>query len=125
MEEKPIFVAEGNHAKILLFKNKVRIERNQSLISAQKFKGDKEIFLKFISAIRLKKSGGGLFGGGLGYIRFTLIGGSETPKGFASLMMVGDTSHAMDNENAIFFDRKQEEDIVKIKEMIEKKIGEG
>lgn len=109
--EKPIYIAEGFKAKLLLFKNKIRIERKRGItnLSLHGLKGNKDIFLKFISAIQLKRPGVTR-----GYIQFSLMGGNESLGGVLS---------AVQDENTIMFDKKQEEDFLKIKGLIEDRIN--
>ncbi len=112
MEEKPVMIAEGYNAKLHLFKNKIRIERAKGLmnLSIHGLKGDKEIFIKFITAIQLKRASSFTNG----YLQFTLMGGKESLGGLFS---------AVQDENTVVFKKNQEEDFIKIKGLIEDKIN--
>lgn len=103
---------DGYKAKLVLFKNKIKIERKKGIsnLFIRGLKGDKEIFLKFISAIQLKKAGTFT----KGYIQFTLSGGNESIRGLFS---------AVQDENTVVFEKYQEENFLKIKNLIEEKIN--
>ena len=112
MEEKPIMVVEGYKMSLLLFKNKIKIERAKGFmnLSLHGLKGDKEIFLKFITAIQLKKAGTFT----KGYIQFTIMGGNESIEGLLG---------AVQDENTVVFEKNQEQEFMKIKQLIEDKIN--
>ena len=100
------FVAKGINGAIVFLGNKIIIERKGVLsLLTQGLKGNKEILVKQISAIRLKKSG--LTSG---YIQFSFLGGQETH---------GGVFDATRDENTVMFIKKQEPNFEKIKELIE------
>ncbi|ECJ9746360.1 DUF4429 domain-containing protein [Listeria monocytogenes] len=74
-------------------------------------KGDKTIYIRNISGIQLKKPGMTN-----GYIQFTISGGNENKGGVFS---------ATQDENTIMFSKKNYNDMVKFKELIEEKINQG
>ncbi len=96
--------------KLMLFENKIRISRkgfNQFVLHG--LKGDKEIFLKYITSIQFKKAG--RFTNG--YIQFDFMGGQQALGGIFQGAM---------NENTVLFKKKNQEDFEKIKGLIEEKI---
>lgn len=105
--------ATGVYGELLLFKNKVRIKRQGiGSLFLHGFKGDKEIYLKNITAIQLKKAGNVTSG----YIQFSFGGGDETKDGLWD---------AVSDENTVMFAKQQQPSFIKIKEIIENKICES
>jgi len=72
-------------------------------------KGDKEIYIKNISSIQLKRAG--IFANG--YIQFSFLGGQEAKGGLVQ---------AGRDENSIVFYQKKNQEFEEIKNMIEEKI---
>jgi len=108
------FRAQGFNGALILDGNKIRIERKGAMsFLGHGFKGDKEILIKHISAIQLKKAS---FLLNQGYIQFSFIGGQESKAG---LLKAGS------DENTVVFKPKQQPDFEKIKEMIEEKLDGG
>ncbi len=111
-EKGLIMEAEGvGGQKLILFENKIKIQRkgfNQFILHG--LKGDKEIFLKFITSIQLKKAGSFTNG----YIQFDFMGGQQALSGLFQGVM---------NENTVIFKKKQQDKFEKIKELIEEKIN--
>ncbi|MBI4152476.1 hypothetical protein HY495_02085 [Candidatus Woesearchaeota archaeon] len=110
-EKGLIMEAEGiNGQKLMLFEKKIRIHRkgfNQFVLHG--LKGDKEIFLKSITSIQLKKAGRLTSG----YIQFDFMGGQQALSGIFQGAM---------NENTVMFRKSQQDDFERIKELIEERI---
>ena len=109
--ENLIFEASGTNGQVQLFENKIVIKRKGLLASLSQglMKADKEIYLKNISSIELKKNNIWT----KGYIAFVFAGGNDKARA------LGNTAS---NENAVLFSKNAEEDFVKIKGLIEAKI---
>jgi len=108
MEED--FRADGKNGSLVLIGNRIRIERKGMLsLMTQGLKGDKEILIKTISAIQMKKIG--LMTNG--YIQFSFFGGKETLSGLFG---------ATRDENSIMFNKAQQPAFIKIKGMIEERM---
>lgn len=111
-EEKIIKRAEGTNGQLVLLDNKIRIERKGSTAFwTQGLKGDKEIFIRNISSIQLKKCGTFT----AGFIQFSFIGGTESKKGLFA---------AVEDENTVMFNNNTQDDFIKIKQLIEDKMSE-
>ncbi len=91
--------------------DKIRISRKGAgALFTHGFKGDKEIFIKYISSIQFKKAGLIING----YIQFAFLGGQESKSGLYS---------AVQDENTIVFNSYQQKDFEEIKAMIESKMA--
>ena len=107
MTDQPLKIAKGYNGQLLLFNNKIRIERKGLLpFLTQGYKGQKDIYLKQISSIQFKPAG--LITNG--YIQFAFIGGSENKGGLFQ---------AVKDENTIMFTKKQQKDFEEIRDLIE------
>ncbi len=110
MEEKVLMEAKGVNGQLQLLENKIRILRKGLMaFTSHGLKGEKEILIKSISSIQLKKASFLING----YIQFSFIGGQETKGGILD---------ATKDENTIMFNSKQQPDFIKIKEAIEEKM---
>lgn len=104
---------EGSGAILIVDENKIIIKRKGVLSFLNHgSKGDKEIFIKNITAIQLKKPGLTK-----GFIQFSLSGETASKGGVLD---------AVKDENSILIgDSKQYNDFVKAKELIESKINKS
>lgn len=104
--------AKGMNGQLELLEEKIRIKRQgfMSLLT-QGLKGDKEILIKQISSIQFKKVASFTSG----YIQFAFLGGGETKGGLFD---------AVDDENTIMFNKRQQTSFEEIKSMIESRISE-
>lgn len=104
---------EGSGAILIVDENKIIIKRKGVLSFLNHgSKGDKEIFIKNITAIQLKKPGLTK-----GFIQFSLSGETASK---------GGVFDAVKDENSILIgDSKQYNDFVKAKELIESKINQS
>ncbi len=101
---------KGHNGSIEFTGEKIIIKRKGVLaFISQGFKGDKEIFVKQISSIQLKKAG--LLTNG--YIQFSFSGGKETKGGL---------NDAVTDENTVLFTNKQMPSFLELKSEIEKAI---
>ena len=100
---------KGYNGSIEVLDDKIIIKRKGifSFIS-HGLKGNKEIYIDKISAIQIKNPGFITNG----YIQFSFLGGFENKKGILS---------AVSDENTVIFTTKQEENFLKLKEIIENK----
>ena len=111
-ERKPLTEAKGVNGQLELLDNKIRIKRKGVLaLFTQGLKGEKDILIKQISSIQLKKAG--LTNG---YIQFAFLGGQETKGGLFD---------AVDDENTIMFTSWQQVAFEEMKTQIESKMAEG
>jgi len=108
-EQKIIEVNGAQGGSIIYDGKKVIIKRKGFLsFAAHGVKGDKIIPLKFITAIQFKDAGFGT-----GYIQFSIMGGREAKGGLFQ---------GIYDENTILFNKKQQPEFEKLKEMIEEEI---
>lgn len=102
-----LFNLNGINGQLEVYDNRIIIKRKGVLSKLAQgfFKGDKEILISKISAIQVK------LGTTLtnGYIQFTLSGANENTKGILS---------ATTDENTVMFDKKHNDEVIKIKECI-------
>ncbi|CAM4019446.1 DUF4429 domain-containing protein [Mesobacillus zeae] len=104
--------AKGVNGQLELVGNKIIIKRKGMLAKmTQGLKGDKEIQIKQISSMQIKKAGALTNG----YIQFTFSGGKENKGGLFD---------ATKDENTIMFNKKQMPDFLTLKEAVEAKIDE-
>jgi hypothetical protein len=104
--DNPIKTAKGVNGQLLLYKNRVRIERKGVLsFLTQGLKGQKDVFIKQISSIQFKPAG--LLTNG--YIQFAFLGGTENKGGLFN---------ATQDENTIMFNKGQQKVFEEIKEML-------
>ncbi|MBT2680016.1 SHOCT domain-containing protein [Bacillus sp. ISL-35] len=104
--------AMGINGQLELTGNKIVIKRKGMMAKmTQGLKGDKEILVKQISSIQIKKAGALTNG----YIQFSFSGGKENKGGLMD---------ATKDENTIMFNKKQMADFEKIKQAIEEKIDQ-
>lgn len=110
MSEKILMKVVGHNGQIELFNTKIRIKRKGFVASmTQRLKDDREIPIGQISSIHFKKAGYFLNG----FIRFNIVGRSETNVGFWQ---------AEHDENTILFTIKQQPAFEKINDFLDKKI---
>jgi len=99
--------AEGINGQMKIGPGFVEITKKGAMgFLSQGFKGSKKIAIKHITSVQFKKAG---FTSG--YLQLTFTGGQETK---------GALFNAVQDENTVMFNRKQQEDFEKIKEEIEK-----
>ena len=105
--QKMLFHLTGLNGQIEVYENRIVIRRKGAIakLSQGFFKGDKEILLSKISAIQVKP--GTIITNG--YIQFSLSGGNESTKGL---------SEATRDENTVFFLKKYNNEVMKLKERI-------
>lgn len=104
--------AKGVNGQLELLENKLVIRRKGAIsFITQGLKGDKEIQIKQISSIQLKSPSFVTNG----YIQFGFLGGQETKGGLFN---------ATKDENTIMFNKKQEDDFLEIKKIIEEKLDQ-
>ncbi|MBG9548733.1 SHOCT domain-containing protein [Cytobacillus firmus] len=104
--------ANGVNGQLELTGNKIIIKRKGMMAKmSQGLKGDKEILIKQISSIQIKKAGALTNG----YIQFSFSGGKENKGGLFD---------ATKDENTIMFNKKQMPDFEKLKLAIEEKIDQ-
>jgi hypothetical protein len=117
MNEKILKEVKGYNGQLELLKSKIKIKRRGiRAFSVQGLRGDKEIYIKNISSIQLKKAGGLVNG----FIQFSFIGGGEHKGGFLSRP----GKNIANDENTIIFTKNQQKDFEEIKNMIEEIISE-
>ena len=108
--------AKGVNGQLYLYSNKVVISRKGiRAFATQGLRGDKEIYIKNISSIQLKKPSALTNG----FIQFSFLGGTEHKGGF-----LGVSQGVTRDESTILFTKKQQKDFEEIKDMIEDKISE-
>lgn len=120
-QEGLIHTAMGVNGLIELYENKMVIKRdsNSSDFYTHGLKGNKELWLKSISAIELKLPGTvtrGFLTRGMqhnGFIQFTIPGGIESTKGIISSVF---------DENSVLFDSNHINDFVRLKDLIEDRL---
>lgn len=102
-----LFNLEGVNGQLEVYENRIVIKRKGviSKLTQGFFKGDKEILISRISAIQVKL--GTMWTNG--YIQLTLSGGNENTKGLFD---------ATKDENTVMFDKKYNDEVIKIKETI-------
>lgn len=102
--------AKGINGSLVLGKGYVEIKRKGFMAFAtQGLKGNKKIAINQISAVQFKPCG--MFSNG--YIQFSFIGGRESKAGLFG---------AVQDENSVMFNKKQQSIFEEIKEKIENKI---
>lgn len=108
MAEKPIVSFKAVNGKISLYKTYVRIDRGTIIgFMSQGLKGTKDIFIKNITSVQIKKPGVTM-----GHLQFSLPGGNESTKGHFDMWK---------DENSIVFKGEHYELALKIKDYIESK----
>lgn len=102
----------GHNGIIQVLENKIIIKR-KGFISfvSQGLKGDKEIYIDKISSIQIKNANWITNG----YIQFAFLGGRESKGGLLD---------ATKDENTVLFTSGQQENFLKLKSFLEKKIQE-
>lgn len=102
-----LFNLNGVNGQLEVYRNRVVIKRKGAISKLTQgfFKGDKEILLSRISAIQVKL--GTMLTNG--YIQLSLSGGNEDTKGLFD---------ATKDENTIMFNKKYNDEVIKIKETI-------
>lgn len=105
--QEVLFKLNGVNGQLEVYDNKVIIKRKGALSKLTQgfFKGDKEILISKISAIQVKL--GTVWTNG--YIQLTLSGGNENTKGLLD---------ATQDENTVMFNKKCNDEVIKIKEGI-------
>lgn len=109
MIDKEIIVKGLQGGSIIYDGRKIIIKRKGFLaFAAHGIKEDKSIPLKFITAVQFKNAGLGN-----GYIQFSIMGGREAKGGLFQ---------GVYDENTILFNKKQQPEFEKLKELIEEEI---
>ena len=99
--------AKGDNGSLEVYENKIIIKRKGVLaFMTQGLKGDKEIYIKNISSIQIKKANFLING----YIQFSFLGGKEAK---------GSLFEATSDENTIMFTNNQQGDFERAKVKIE------
>lgn len=107
---EPIMFAKGANGQIELHDTKVVLRRQGMLaMLTQGFKGDKEIFLRNITAVQIRMPGSLT----RGYLQLTISGGKESTGGLFA---------ATSDENSVMFDAPQAQVFVQFKEELERRI---
>lgn len=99
--------AKGDNGSLEVYENRIIIKRKGVLaFMTQGLKGDKEIYIKNISSIQIKKANFLING----YIQFSFLGGKEAK---------GSLFEATSDENTIMFTNNQQGDFERAKVKIE------
>jgi hypothetical protein len=108
----PIKILNGVNGQLELYQDRVTIKRKGILSKLTEgfFQGDKTIFIRQITSIKIKQAG--LLTNG--FIQFSLAGNIEQKRGLLT------QTH---DENTVFFKRKQNDLVREIKEIIEEAMG--
>lgn len=112
MDKSPVLIAQCQGGSLELYENKIRIKRKgvgSFLIHGSK--GEKDIFIRDITAIQLKRPG--MLTNG--YIQFVFSGSKENKDGIFD---------AASDENSMIFTKKQMKDVEAFKEAVESKLFE-
>jgi hypothetical protein len=101
------FTARGRNGQLTVTPTKIIISREGAMgFLSHGHQGQKEIDVRQISSIQLKKNGLGT----VGYIQFAFVGGREAKRGIGQ---------ATSDENTILFSNKVEPEFLRAKELIE------
>lgn len=105
-----IITATGSNGQITLYENRIDITRKGfRAFMSHGFDGTKSIFLKKLSGVQFKEAGAVT----KGYIQFIFSGSAENKNGLFD---------ATKDENTVLFDKKDENDFIKIRDYIFEKI---
>ena len=114
--DEVLMSANGVYRQLELLPTKIRIRRKgHTDLTAHEQEGNKEIPIRQISSIRLKKPGPLAYG----YIQFAFLGGQKSKRGAAfQAAFRGDS-----DENTIIFNEKQLLEFEQMKAAIEKEMN--
>lgn len=111
--DSPLMEATGVGGRLLLFEDKVRIQRKGALAKmTHGLSGDKDILISQISSIQMKRATNLTSG----FIQFAFAGGLEAKRGLGQ---------ATSDENTVVFRKGQQADFEAIKSAIERRMSRG